>query len=324
MPVRVIGGGPAGSCAALRALACGESVEVFEKSPFPRHKVCGEFLSPEAAHVLDTLGAWRPIQDVAPALIRRVRLHLGKRLKTWRLPEPAYGISRFALDDRLRRHAIDRGAAWIRHIAPLDLTPAVIACGRRMADRRGRRLFGFKAHFSGVTDDAVDLYFFRGCYLGVSAVEGGAINVCGIAPESHLREFAFDLDAFLSQQPMVAARLGPLTRTMPWLTTGPLLFTSELPSEGATQYLCGDALGFIDPFTGSGMLSAMVTGKLAGEAAARGLPASEHLATCRRVLWAQYRFSALARKAIETGVAGLAAACIPGNFLFRLTRPTFV
>lgn len=321
MAIRVIGGGPAGACAAISALACGQPVEVFEKSPFPRHKVCGEFLSPEAAQVLDSLGVWQSLQTLGPALIRTVRLHFGRRLKTWRLDEPAFGISRYVLDDVLHRHAMGRGAVWIRDMGAPETLPAVIATGRKPSARKDHRLFGFKTHFSGPADDVVDLYFFDGCYLGVSAVEGGQINVCGLAPESRLHRFSFDLDAFLAAQPHVGERIKPFARTMDWLTTGPLLFSSDLPAARNGHYYCGDALGFIDPFTGSGMLAAMLTGKLAGEAAACGSPASEHLAKCRRVFWAQYRFSAVARKAIEAGVAGMAAALLPGKLLFRLTRP---
>jgi hypothetical protein len=283
--------------------------------------VCGEFLSPEAAHVLDSLGVWQSLQAVGPALIRTVRLHFGHRLKTWRLDEPAFGISRYLLDDVLHRHALGRGAVWIRETGAPEPVPAVIACGRKSLTRKGHRLFGFKAHFRGPADDVVDLYFFDRCYLGVSAIEGGQINVCGLAPESRLHRFSFDLDAFLAAQPHVAEGIKPFARTMDWLTTGPLLFSSDLPAARNGHYYCGDALGFIDPFTGSGMLAAMLTGKLAGEAAACGSPASEHLAKCRRVFSAQYCFSAVARKAIEAGVAGMAAALLPGKLLFRLTRP---
>ena len=42
-PIRILGGGPAGSSAALAALKYGSSVEVIERSRFPRHKVCGDF-----------------------------------------------------------------------------------------------------------------------------------------------------------------------------------------------------------------------------------------------------------------------------------------
>jgi flavin-dependent dehydrogenase len=44
--VHVVGGGPAGAMAAFAAMREGAPVRIFEKSAFPRHKVCGEFLSP--------------------------------------------------------------------------------------------------------------------------------------------------------------------------------------------------------------------------------------------------------------------------------------
>ncbi len=51
----VIGGGPAGSCAAITAHRAGASVLLLERGRFPRHKVCGEFVSAEA---LGLLGAY--------------------------------------------------------------------------------------------------------------------------------------------------------------------------------------------------------------------------------------------------------------------------
>ena len=44
--VHVVGGGPAGVWAAFAAMREGAPARIFEKSAFPRHKVCGEFLSP--------------------------------------------------------------------------------------------------------------------------------------------------------------------------------------------------------------------------------------------------------------------------------------
>ena len=111
-------------------------------------------------------------------------------------------------------------------------------------------------------------------YLGISAVENGFTNICGIAPEEELRRFGFDLDEFLMAEPSLRDRLRPLSRRMAWLKTGPLVFSrsSELTAPANRVYPAGDALGFIDPFTGSGILNALLTGRLAGSAAARGTP----------------------------------------------------
>jgi flavin-dependent dehydrogenase len=53
--ITVIGGGPAGCAAALAAMSEGSAVTLYEKSRFPRHKVCGEFLSPELVPALESL-----------------------------------------------------------------------------------------------------------------------------------------------------------------------------------------------------------------------------------------------------------------------------
>jgi flavin-dependent dehydrogenase len=113
-----------------------------------------------------------------------------------------------------------------------------------------------------------------------------------------------------------------LRQSWDWLITGPLVYRSAWNEESRQgRYLAGDALGFVDPFTGSGMLSAVATGRIAGRSAASGLPVDRHNAKCRKVLQAQYRTSALFRAAITHGIADWALPLIPGAALFQLTRP---
>jgi flavin-dependent dehydrogenase len=51
----VVGGGPAGSAAAITAARNGASVLMLERGRFPRHKVCGEFVSAESLELLGNL-----------------------------------------------------------------------------------------------------------------------------------------------------------------------------------------------------------------------------------------------------------------------------
>jgi menaquinone-9 beta-reductase len=320
----VIGGGPAGCAAAIAARAEGAPVTLYEKSRFPRHKVCGEFLSPETGAVIDSLGLGPAFSAARPARLARAVLHIGSRSKRFSLPEPAYSLSRYTLDELLLREAVSRGAELkteaVKYEDQPRPEPTIVAHGRQTPTRRGERLFGFKAHFRGPADDAVEMFFARGCYVGVSPVEGGAVNVCGLAPEALLRPHGFRPEALFGDA--LRARLHPLERIFDWLVTGPLVFRDGF-RDRAGVYLAGDAMGFVDPFTGSGILAALLTGKMAGHAAARSLPVQEYTRMCRRTLARQYSVASLLRGLLGAGLAESLAGLVPGRWLYRLTRPSF-
>jgi hypothetical protein len=166
------------------------------------------------------------------------------------------------------------------------------------------------------------LFFDRDMYIGINCVEGGATNVCGLCSEQLLKRYGFEPDALIAATPSVTDRLRPLTRKMDWLITGPLVYGSKFDRVPPPNvYPAGDALGFVDPFTGSGMLGAITTGMLAGRFCAQGLSSTEYLRASRRVLGSQYRAAAMFRKLINWGVADKVSWIAPGRQLFRLTRP---
>ena len=322
--IYILGGGPAGASAALAAQREGSPVSLIEKSKFPRHKVCGEFFSPEIAPALEQLGAWDAFLGAGPARVRRIKLNFGQRRKISRLPECAWGLSRYAFDALLLGLVQAPGAELLRESND-DAAPLVIASGRNASRSRAagkNRLFGFKAHFEGPVDDAVELFFFDGCYVGVNPVEGGRTNVCGLGPEDFLRRHAFDYDCVARQSPALAERLTPLTRSMKWLSTGPLRYGQNFSPEGNPgQYPAGDALAFADPFTGSGLVAAVKTGAMAGAAAARGEPVPAYLARCRSALKKPFEIASMLRAAVESGWADRLAPLLPARILFALTRP---
>jgi hypothetical protein len=197
----------------------------------------------------------------------------------------------------------------------------ILACGRRRRPPPGERLFGFKSHFDGPLDDAVELFFDGNAYAGVSGIENGMTNVCGIAPESLLRSYGFDFDAFVARSQPLAERLRPLRRRMPWVAAGPLAFTRPAARDGGeTWYAAGDAFGFVDPFTGTGILNALVTGRLAGMAAARRVPAPLYRERCASMLSRPFLVSSVLRKLAVRPELHALAPYLPGETLFRLTR----
>ncbi|HEV8414277.1 MAG TPA: tryptophan 7-halogenase, partial [Bryobacteraceae bacterium] len=322
--ISILGGGPAGSAAALAALREGARdarVRVIEKSRLPRHKVCGEFFSPEIAPELEKLGVWDAFLAAGPARVRRTVLHFGAKLKSSPLPEAAFGLSRYAFDLMLLDQARAAGADLAE---PDDESPLIVATGRRATPTtRGQRLFGFKAHFEGPVDDAVELFFFERCYVGVSCIEDGKTNVCGLAPESFLSRFGFEYDGIVMHCPALFDRLKPLRRVTPWFSTGPLQYAQAFANPGHVchAYLAGDALSFVDPFTGSGLLAAVRSGAMAGRAAAIGQPVTEYLEECRASLRQPFQVARVLRGALEGGWAERLMPLAPARLLFALTRP---
>ena len=327
-PLHIIGGGPAGSSAAIAARQEDRGVCLIEKSRFPRHKVCGEFLSPELAPILESLGVWSAFLSAGPARIGHLELHFGSFQRRCKLPDIAYGLSRYRFDELLFARAIQMGAVHTTDSPDVensrDSGPVITAYGRKNSSARGRRLFGFKAHFEGPANDAVELYFFSGCYVGINPVEDGITNVCGLGPEDVLSSRGFDFDAVVNACPKLSERLRPLRRTMRWYTAGPLVFQNRFKDGlDASEYPAGDALSFVDPFTGSGLLSAVLTGQLAGVAAARGIGTDAYLSQCRQRLQRPFVFSSLLRTLVANGWAERLARFVPGQWLVHLTRPRY-
>src|SRR5712692_1333822 len=98
----VIGGGPAGCAAAITAARTGASVLLLERGRFPRHKVCGEFVSAESLDLLQNLlaPAHRRLIDRAPR-IARGRIFIDDAELSAEINPAAASITRFNLDTAL-------------------------------------------------------------------------------------------------------------------------------------------------------------------------------------------------------------------------------
>ena len=72
--VVVVGAGPAGAATAILLAERGLDVVVLDRAAFPRAKVCGEYLSPEAARVLDRLGALKALDAAGPTALAGMRI----------------------------------------------------------------------------------------------------------------------------------------------------------------------------------------------------------------------------------------------------------
>jgi len=88
--VLIAGGGIAGSALAMLLGRRGLTVEIFERSQFPREKPCGEGLMPAGVAALERLGL---AEAVGGAPFYGVRYHFGDEIAVGRFPDcgPAFG-----------------------------------------------------------------------------------------------------------------------------------------------------------------------------------------------------------------------------------------
>lgn len=112
--VVVVGAGLAGSSIAAALAQRGWDVLLVERDRFPRHKVCGEFLSPEAQHSLRGLGMLTDVAALGPVPLHAAAITTpGGETVEMALPADAWGLSRYALDAQLAS-AVERcgGVVW--------------------------------------------------------------------------------------------------------------------------------------------------------------------------------------------------------------------
>ncbi len=214
--VVVVGAGPAGSAAAAALAQRGWDVLLLERDHFPRHKVCGEFLSPEAQGTLRTLRLHSAVAALTPVALTHatVTTQSGQTARM-PLPGPAWGVSRFAMDEALATAACEHGVdLWsgmlvnsftnianeyviqLQTRATTGQAPRhgivksralIIACGRHSASAlpphptpHNRPLsVGIKGHYVDVAmPPQVELFFFPGGYAGINPIEDGRVNLC--------------------------------------------------------------------------------------------------------------------------------------------------
>jgi menaquinone-9 beta-reductase len=288
----VIGGGPAGTSAAITCARNGASVLLLERGRFPRHKVCGEFVSAESLDLLADLLTPQDARLLADAVrIPRARVFLDGRVIETDIDPPAASISRLDLDAALWSSAEQCGVEARQQVVvqtisgtdPFLVTTSVGGIeSRALINASGRwsnlnrpptngqhsgvKWLGLKGHFSESSPRAsVDLYFFEGGYCGVQPVNMMAgleqsVNACAMVRA----DVASTLSEVFVCHPALHERSRRWKPLSDAVSTSPLVFSEPQPERDGIL-MAGDAAGFVDPFVGDGISLALRSGSLAGE-----------------------------------------------------------
>ncbi|WP_307810538.1 NAD(P)/FAD-dependent oxidoreductase [Gelidibacter salicanalis] len=291
----IIGGGLAGLTAAIHLQKTGISVVLIEKNTYPKHKVCGEYVSNEVLPYLRFLGI--NVFDCGAKKINRLQVSSAKsQLISADLPLGGFGISRYALDEALFLKAKEEGVHMVqdtvvqvqfldekftvdtkengRYKAKITIgaygkrTNLDVSLNRTFIKNKSPYL-AVKTHVKGdFPDDVVALHNFEGGYCGVSKVEDDSINVCYITNLAAFKKYK-DIEEFQQQVLYKNNHIKTIfENTTPVfdipLTISQISFDRKPPVE-EHMIMCGDSAGMIHPLCGNGMSMAIRSAQIASE-----------------------------------------------------------
>ncbi|SOE00294.1 NAD(P)/FAD-dependent oxidoreductase [Blastococcus haudaquaticus] len=316
--VVVVGGGPAGAACATAARRADPAarVLVLDRAEFPRDKVCGDGIAPEALDVLAGLGLDPDALTEGYASIPRLRLRSpGGATVERTMHRPARVVPRAVLDARLLDAALATGAQFRRHVVRrIEVRPdgvqidgvlsADVLVGADGAESVVRRALGIAPN--GPSRLAIAI-------RGYAPVPAGLEDVQLIATtEQRWPAYAWsfpigDGRANVGYGELVSGGvnreglLAGLERLLPDVGAAELkahrlpLSTGRPRLPDGRVLLAGDAASLINPLTGEGIFYAVLSGALAGAAAVRGAAAgAEYRAALHRRLGRHLRHSSTA------------------------------
>jgi flavin-dependent dehydrogenase len=292
--VAIIGGGLAGLVSAYELARKGYRVVLFERKNYPRHKVCGEYISNEVKPYLERIGLYP--HALKPVAINRFQLSaVNGQVAQTRLPLGGFGISRFALDNFLYKKVLEAGVQVHVKTKITDLSftndvftlttatkkthRAKVVLGahgkrsnvdyalQRKFTQRKTSYVGIKQHYhAGFPADLVALHNFEGGYCGLSQVEEEKVNLCYLTTTRVFQKYA-SIEAFqqehLCKNPFLKSFLKKARPAFPKpLVISQINFSAKPQIENHALML-GDAAGLIHPLCGNGMAMAIHGAKIA-------------------------------------------------------------
>jgi flavin-dependent dehydrogenase len=271
-PIQIIGGGLAGLTLGIALRKREIPVTIFEAGNYPRHRVCGEFVSGHGLEIINALGLKDKFLDAGAIEARSSTFFSGKPgLPVRQLPSPALCLSRFVMDKLLADEfqnlggELRAGARWQDELGE----GIVHASGRKSQPvANGWRWFGLKAHARNVFPVAdLEMHVFKNGYVGICKLAAGEVNVCGLfrrngseSSQSHGFDLLRGNPGTILHERLAHAEFDEKS----FCSVAGLSLKPHRASE-KSEVCIGDALTMIPPVTGNGMSLAFESAQLAVE-----------------------------------------------------------
>ena len=307
----VVGGGPGGAATAIFLRQCGCDVLLLDQARFPRDKVCGEGISPEAWRLLDLLDAKAAVEALRPfplrgmkllapdgtavqgsyrdrqgLAVRRLDFDLAlvqvARASGVEVQEATRVVDLLTVGAHTRGVVVDRGrgpeALWARLVIGADGRRSLVARKLGLLAEHPRfRKFAVRGYWEGMEglEERGEMHVGGGGYCGIAPLSPTRANVTFVLDRAEMASAAGDLDGFYRT---ALGRRWP--RIAERLDRARLCDRARavgplaLVSRGASApgvLLVGDAAGFFDPFTGEGVTLALRSAELASRVANQAL-----------------------------------------------------
>ncbi len=264
--ITIVGGGLAGLSLGIALRKRGVPVSLHEAGIYPRHRVCGEFISGVSEGTFDSLGIGDLFDDAKRHRSTGWFLR-SQRIFSAQLPA-GLGISRFTLDERLSRRFQELGGLLCeRSRRRPEGEDGLVWCAGRMPARG--RWIGLKCHVLGLELRAdLEMHLASNGYVGLARVEQERVNVCGLfRVDSQLSGKGVEtLGRYLSVGGLddLSRRIfGARVDEESFLGAAGFRLGWQEPRDGIMAL--GDACGMIPPFTGNGMSMAFESAQIAAD-----------------------------------------------------------
>jgi len=341
--ITVVGGGLAGLTLGIGLRLRGVPVTIWEAGSYPRHRVCGEFVSGGGQGVLERLGLQDILLRAGAIMARTVAFFIGEARSPNRvLTPPAWCLSRFVMDEEFSKRFCDCGgelrlnSRWRGEHSAKGL---VFATGRRVQAVDGRwRWLGLKAHARQVPLEAdLEMHGLSNGYIGLCRLPDGKINVCGLFRQDAHARFPVGSWEQLLRGPAgtsLSRRLDGAVFDQDSFCSIAGLGLSPHRAVEQTELSIGDALTMIPPVTGNGMsmafegaesaispLAAYSEGDISWQEARFRAARACDCAFARRLAWARLLQWLMFAPAFKTkvGTLGLSSQLL-WRLMFAMTR----